>query len=134
MVNVGDDGDVNYLLHRPIIAEIDAKSDQGGRKQNIREQKEKNGNQRTDIRKTSYKIQFFVSPPPVFLLFLFLCFSFPACTTTEYNLATQQQETLLFNTEKEVNIGNSLALYVEKENEQEMLSLLDIDFKDYFTT
>ncbi|MCX5681622.1 MAG: Maf family nucleotide pyrophosphatase [Candidatus Omnitrophica bacterium] len=53
----------------------------------------------------------------VHILFLFFCFLFPACTTTEYNLATQQQETMLFNTEKEVGIGNSLATYVEQEFE-----------------
>ncbi len=53
----------------------------------------------------------------VHLLCTVACFSFIGCATTEYNLATQQQETLLFGTEKEVSMGNAIAQYVEKENE-----------------
>lgn len=53
----------------------------------------------------------------VHILFLLFCFSLPACMTTEYNLATERQETLLLDTEKEVNMGNSLATYVEQQFE-----------------
>lgn len=53
----------------------------------------------------------------VHLLCVFCCLTFFGCATTEYNLATEKEETLLFNTEKEVNMGSALAQYVEKENE-----------------
>jgi len=53
----------------------------------------------------------------VYLLSLVLCFSFSGCFTTEYNLATEKEETMLFSTDKEIGIGNSLAQYIEKEFE-----------------
>ena len=51
------------------------------------------------------------------ILMLLVCVYFSGCMTTEYNLATQQQETLFFGTEKEVAIGDSLARYINKEYE-----------------
>lgn len=53
----------------------------------------------------------------VHLLSLVLCVSLSGCMTTEYNLATEQQETMLLGTEKEVAVGTAFAQYVEKENE-----------------
>jgi predicted Zn-dependent protease len=53
----------------------------------------------------------------VHVLGLLLFFSLAGCTTTEYNLATEQQETMLFGTEKEVSMGSAIAQYIEKENE-----------------
>jgi septum formation protein len=53
----------------------------------------------------------------VHVLFLFFCFSFFGCVTTEYNMATEQQETLLFGTEKEIAMGSALTQYIDKENE-----------------
>ncbi len=47
-----------------------------------------------------------------YLLFSIFCFS--GCTT-EYNLATKQQETLLYGTEKEVAIGEAVAAKMEEE-------------------
>ena len=41
-------------------------------------------------------------------LYLFSSFLFMGCTT-EYNLATRKQETLLYGTEKEVKIGDAVA-------------------------
>ncbi|MDD5573990.1 MAG: Maf family nucleotide pyrophosphatase [Candidatus Omnitrophica bacterium] len=47
-------------------------------------------------------------------LFVFLCgFIFNGCTT-EYNLATRKQDTMMYSTAKEVAIGDSLAVQVEK--------------------
>lgn len=51
----------------------------------------------------------------VHLLCLFFCLTFSSCATSEYNLATEREETLLFDTEKEINMGNSIASYVEQE-------------------
>jgi predicted Zn-dependent protease len=39
---------------------------------------------------------------------------FSGCLTTEYNLATQKQETYIYSTEKEVSIGRSIAKKIEK--------------------
>ena len=51
------------------------------------------------------------------ILMFLVCLHLTGCMTTEYNLATQQQETLLFGTEKEVAIGDSIARYINKEYE-----------------
>ncbi|MBF0522709.1 MAG: M48 family metalloprotease [Candidatus Omnitrophica bacterium] len=50
---------------------------------------------------------------PIFILFLFSVF-LSGCTT-EYNLATDQQETTLYNTDKEVDMGYAFSRQVEKE-------------------
>jgi predicted Zn-dependent protease len=49
-----------------------------------------------------------------FLLFTFYFLLFSGCAT-EYNVATQQQETLMFNTEKEIQIGEAISREYEKE-------------------
>jgi predicted Zn-dependent protease len=46
------------------------------------------------------------------LLFMLFCCALAGCTT-EYNLATQQQETLLYDTDKEVKIGEAVAPRIE---------------------
>lgn len=51
------------------------------------------------------------------VLCLLCCVLTAGCMTTEYNLATEQQETLLFNTDKELAMGSAMSQYVEKENE-----------------
>lgn len=38
----------------------------------------------------------------------------PGCLTTEYNLATEKQETYLYSTEKEVSIGQAIARKIEE--------------------
>jgi predicted Zn-dependent protease len=48
------------------------------------------------------------------LFLFFLVISFAGCST-EYNLATRQQESLLYGTDKEVKIGDSVAQQVESQ-------------------
>lgn len=50
------------------------------------------------------------------LYFLLSTFYLTGCST-EYNLATQQQETLLYGTEKEVSIGEAMAAKMEQQYE-----------------
>jgi Zn-dependent protease with chaperone function len=50
----------------------------------------------------------------VHILTLLVCLSFSSCAT-EYNLATQKQESLLYGTEREKNIGAAIAQSIEKE-------------------
>ena len=52
----------------------------------------------------------------VTLYFLLSTLCLAGCTT-EYNLATQRQETLLYGTEKEVSLGEAVAAKVEVEYE-----------------
>ena len=47
------------------------------------------------------------------IIFILLGFLISGCTT-EYNLATQQQETLLYDTDKEIAMGDSISQGVEK--------------------
>lgn len=62
------------------------------------------------------KLRFMLKEFGVHLLCLLFCLTFSSCaTTSEYNLATEKQETLLFDTEKELGMGNSLAAYVEQQ-------------------
>lgn len=49
-------------------------------------------------------------------IFIF-CILFPSGCATEYNLATQQEETLLYGTEKEVQIGDAVSEEIEKQYE-----------------
>jgi len=56
--------------------------------------------------------------------FLFIAISLSGCTT-EYNLATQKQETLLFGTEKEIKIGDTIAPKIEAQ--YDMLSDVDVN-------
>ncbi len=50
------------------------------------------------------------------VLCLFLCpVSFSSCTYSEYNLATGQEETLIYDTEKEERVGYAVATQVEKD-------------------
>ncbi|MDD3375140.1 MAG: M48 family metalloprotease, partial [Candidatus Omnitrophica bacterium] len=51
------------------------------------------------------------------ILTLLMCLYLAGCVSTEYNLATQKQETLLFSTEKEVAIGDAIARSINKEFE-----------------
>jgi predicted Zn-dependent protease len=51
--------------------------------------------------------------------------TFSGCTT-EYNLATQQQETLLYGTEKEVAIGEAVAAKMEEQHD----IVTDIDINE----
>ncbi|HOD11761.1 MAG TPA: Maf family nucleotide pyrophosphatase [Candidatus Omnitrophota bacterium] len=53
----------------------------------------------------------------VHLLSVILCVGLLGCATTEYNLATNQQETMLLGTEREVAVGSAIAQYIEKEME-----------------
>ncbi len=66
-------------------------------------------------------------PSPIFhLLFSGFCLmTFSGCTT-EYNLATQQQETLLYGTEKEVAIGEAVAAKMEEQHD----IVTDIDINE----
>lgn len=50
----------------------------------------------------------------VHILTLLVCFAFSGCTT-EYNLATRQEESLLYGTEREKSIGAAVAQAVDKE-------------------
>lgn len=50
----------------------------------------------------------------VSLLAVFLMIIFSGCST-EYNLATQKQETLIYGTEKEVKIGDAISEKIEKQ-------------------
>lgn len=59
-----------------------------------------------------------------FILVMFIC-AIIGCTT-EYNLATQQQETLLYGTEKEVKIGDAVAAKLEAQYEM----VPDVDIND----
>ena len=52
--------------------------------------------------------------PCWYLFFLSAAIIFTGCTT-EYNLATQKQETLLYDTEKEVKIGEAVAPRIEEQ-------------------
>jgi len=45
---------------------------------------------------------------------LILCLSLPACTS-EYNLATRRQETLLYSSDKETRMGERMAAGIEKQ-------------------
>lgn len=57
-------------------------------------------------------------PFPVFyFLFSILCLMTLSGCASEYNLATKQQETLLYGTEKEVAIGEAVASKMEEEYE-----------------
>src|SRR3989338_6593717 len=59
------------------------------------------------------------------LLFSIFCLmTFSGCTT-EYNLATQQQETLLYGTEKEVAIGDAVA--AQWEAREELVTDVDVN-------
>lgn len=49
------------------------------------------------------------------LLGCFCLVLFLSSCTTEYNLATKRQETLMYGTEKEISIGNSVSQRIEKE-------------------
>jgi MAF protein len=48
------------------------------------------------------------------LLLVFLAFNFLGCAT-EYNVATQEQETLMFSTAKEIQMGENLSKQFEKQ-------------------
>ncbi len=50
----------------------------------------------------------------VSIIALILIFNFMGCAT-EYNMATQEQETLMFSTEKEVSMGEALSRQFEKQ-------------------
>lgn len=50
----------------------------------------------------------------VSILSCFLLFNILGCTT-EYNLATQQEETLLYGTEKEIKIGEAVSRQIEEQ-------------------
>lgn len=49
--------------------------------------------------------------------FSVMCLFFAGCLTTEYNLATNQEEILLQNTEKEIKIGDALSRQLESQFE-----------------
>ena len=59
------------------------------------------------------------------LFFLFLLLSLVGCTT-EYNLATQKQETLLYSSEKEMKIGDAIAPKIEARYD----TITDIDVNE----
>ncbi len=52
-----------------------------------------------------------VGTVPLFLMAMVFC---SGCFTTQYNLATNQQETLIYDTEKEIAIGTSYASQINK--------------------
>lgn len=58
------------------------------------------------------------------LYFLFSALYFTGCST-EYNLATQQQETLLYGTDKEVSIGEAVS--VKMEQQYELITDVDVN-------
>ena len=60
------------------------------------------------------KLQAMLKKFGVSFLSMFVLISWTGCTT-EYNLATQQEERLLYGTEKEIKIGESVAAQVEKQ-------------------
>ncbi len=49
-----------------------------------------------------------------FYFILFIVFFFSSCTN-EYNLATGKEESLLYSSEKEINLGNAVAEQIEKD-------------------
>ena len=59
-----------------------------------------------------------------FILLLFCC-ALAGCST-EYNLATQQQETLIYGTDKEVSIGEAVAAKMEKQYD----AVTDVDVNE----
>ena len=56
-----------------------------------------------------------------------LCAALLSGCSTEYNLATEQQETLLYGTEKEVKIGESVARRFEQGLQQDNKIVSDVD-------
>ncbi|MFH1856017.1 MAG: M48 family metalloprotease [Candidatus Omnitrophota bacterium] len=46
-------------------------------------------------------------------IFIMIVFSLSGCLTTEYNLATERQETYIYSTDREVSIGNSISHKIE---------------------
>lgn len=63
-------------------------------------------------KKTGHNKQAIFFSLPLYLFASLLLFFLPGCAS-EYNLATQQQESLIYGTEKEVAIGDAVARQVE---------------------
>lgn len=60
------------------------------------------------------KLRIMLKKVGVHILTLLVCFAFTGCAT-EYNLATRQEESLLYGTEREKNIGAAVAQAIDKE-------------------
>lgn len=60
------------------------------------------------------KLRLMLKKVGVSILMLFITLSFSSCAT-EYNLATQQEETLLYGSEREKNIGAGMAQEIDKQ-------------------
>ncbi|MCR4337490.1 MAG: hypothetical protein NUV91_06765, partial [Candidatus Omnitrophica bacterium] len=50
-----------------------------------------------------------------------------AACTSEYNLATRQQETLIYGTQKEVQIGDAVAQQIEEHYQDKIISDIDVN-------
>ncbi|MFC1804388.1 Maf family nucleotide pyrophosphatase [Candidatus Omnitrophota bacterium] len=59
-----------------------------------------------------------IKPKPFFLLILGLCFSLSACST-EYNIVTGKEELYYYSTDREVQIGRSIAKQIQEDKETE---------------
>ncbi|MFC1675064.1 Maf family nucleotide pyrophosphatase [Candidatus Omnitrophota bacterium] len=60
-----------------------------------------------------------IKPKPFFLLILGLCFSLSACST-EYNIVTGKEELYYYSTDREVQIGRSIAKQIQEDKEAEL--------------
>ncbi len=61
------------------------------------------------------KLNMLLKKAGVSLLMILCCCYFSGCITTEYNVATKKTDTMLYSTDKEVAIGDSVSKQVEKE-------------------